>query len=47
MEELQQRADVLIIDHHLVDIDVSSEKVVVINNQTSAFLEIKVLVVLV
>ena len=34
-EELAQRADVLIIDHHIADIDINSDKVVVINNQTS------------
>lgn len=36
-EELAQRCDVLIIDHHIADVDISSEKVVVINNQTSPF----------
>ena len=39
--ELRQRADVLIIDHHIADIDVNHEKVVVINNQTSDFFENK------
>lgn len=34
-EELSQRMDILIIDHHIADIDISSERVVVINNQTS------------
>lgn len=41
MRELQQRAEVLIIDHHIVDIDVSSDRVVVVNNQTSDFFENK------
>lgn len=35
LEELQRRADVLIIDHHIADVDVNSDKVVVVNNQTS------------
>ena len=35
LTELQQRSDVLIIDHHIVDVDASSDKVIIINNQTS------------
>lgn len=34
-EELSRRADVLIIDHHIADIDINSDRVVVVNNQTS------------
>lgn len=37
MRELQQRAEVLIIDHHIADVDINSDRVVVVNNQTSAF----------
>lgn len=41
LDELQNRTDILVIDHHIVDVDASSEKVIIINNQTSAFFENK------
>lgn len=37
LKELSNRSDILIIDHHIADVDISSEKIVVINNQTSPF----------
>lgn len=37
LEELSRRADVLIIDHHIADVDVNSDRVIVVNNQTSSF----------
>lgn len=34
-QELSQRMDILIIDHHIADIDVNSKRVIVVNNQMS------------
>lgn len=36
-QELSKRADILIIDHHLTDVNINTDNVIVINNQTSPF----------